>query len=1496
MFRPKLPIFSIFFLAVFFSTTELWISVTNAQTGTYSFKYLQESFPELESNIVAVAEDPRGFIWFGGEKNIQRYDGYSIKTYPIRSILESSGEKISPGTDPGFLTDSFGNFWVYSNTGLFIYQQAMDRFTRVLFNAPIDFFYPMPNIKPDLFTIKAMMEDDKKNLWIGMDGSVLFHFPIAAVQQLFEKKGTLPDKIELPDTLVTPIWFQSEKYTKNASESIKSRYYNFENFRPEVLKLMQDKDGDIWINSNTAIFRLIERDGKHVLGGRYFVNHLNRFYWTKNVFLDNDKNLWIGVANYLALKCNRPPQAKDMESVPPEFQNQTLPYGTDSAEANTDFHFKWFRFDHDMGFQGHSGYIDNLYFGCNNQIFIKNENKVMSYSLSWDARNHPVFKKGIYLERNKNDPGTFWQDSPSGLHLTNEFVLLSGDPGYGATSLDLSIQNTFRKLYPIEGNPNSLPAMLYSYVYDLGDGYILIGGRENQLYVTDHNFTSFRKLPLGFGLAANVDTFIEQIIEDNSSRLWITNYIGQMVVFNKNCVFETTMSSPCSYQLNAANFFGMNEMLHINSIAFDTNGILWAATGNGLYWLDLTSSDYGKHGGDIIFKKFESFDQSKDSLIFRNVEIIIPVKPDFFLFASANRYYCFNPQDQTYHQVIIEGGLPSDEVPVLWFYELADNGTLWSSDMIYNSSITFIQDIQTGYYKCRIKKYTTTDGFPENAYEFVSDHQNNLWIYPESSRYGIVKFSPADNTYTYFNGPGIIKNAVFGGLHGKDSAGRIYLGAMDGITVFHPDSIKLNEYLPPVRITDIRINHKSIYPELDTSRLLKLDRTGILKLKPKENHLSIEFAALSYANPESNQYAYFLDGFDEDTIITTADNRIASYSNLSPGKYEFFVKGTNNNLKWSNQAARLLIIVLTPWYASWWAFFLYSVIGISLIVLWRIYDLRRIRLEHEAELEHTEAEKLRELDRVKSEFFSNISHEFRTPLTLILGPLDEIINKTGNSLLKNQALMMKRNALLLLKLINQILDLSMLDAGKLKLQASYSDICTFLKDVVANFESAAENKHIQLTCRIPEHSLLVYFDSDKLEDVLDNLLENALKFTPRGGVVLVELKQIFNNDWGNGELSDGAEIIVCDTGTGIPADKLPRVFDRFFQVDSSQTRRHEGAGIGLSLAHELVRLHHGSIEVRSEQGKGTTFTLKLRLGNRHFNHDELIDEVDKEIVPRKTQDSQGILEEAHEIVMENSGTERKGKISLPEILVVENNADMCHYIMNSLDHEFVFHGAEDGIIGFEQAIKLIPDLIISDLMMPGMDGYELCNKLKNDERTRHIPVILLTAKAAKKNQLQGYESGADDYVTKPFDKQIMLGRIKNLLRERRLLREKFSLEWAKNPSGQEVVTADEKFIIRLNSILERNYSNPEFGTTYLGKEAGYSHSVLYRKLKAVTNLSPSTYIRNFRLIKAQNMIKTLHMDVSTTAYNCGFNNLSYFSKCYKQFFHGVPHEMQNNKT
>ncbi|MBL7113599.1 MAG: response regulator [Bacteroidales bacterium] len=568
------------------------------------------------------------------------------------------------------------------------------------------------------------------------------------------------------------------------------------------------------------------------------------------------------------------------------------------------------------------------------------------------------------------------------------------------------------------------------------------------------------------------------------------------------------------------------------------------------------------------------------------------------------------------------------------------------------------------------------------------------------------------------------------------------------------------------------------------------------------------------------------------------------------------------------------------------SFKLFTLILASLRAYDAITSLEQLRLgledkvkERTAELEHKNLQ-IMEMDQMKTRFFANISHEFRTPLTLILGPLEDILAKEEMKE-KNRVTMerMHRSAARLLALINQLLDLSKLDAGSMKLELVESDVLRFLRIIFSSFTPLADRKKIDYKFAIPEQKLVTTFDQDKIEKILYNLLSNAFKFTPDEGEIWCKVSIGKSND---------LQISVKDSGSGIPSEMIEKIFDRFYQVEGTPHGQAGGTGIGLSLTRELIQIQHGQIKINSKTGEGSEFIVTIPLGHEHLKKDEFIlrDETDVNesfvtihaILPGKCAESEGKADEDEE------------DSTKPQILVVEDSEDVRSHIAEGLDDRYVLKMAENGKIGYEIGTETIPDLIITDLMMPEMDGVELCKMLKTDERTSHIPVIMLTAKASVENRLEGLETGADDYMTKPFNMQELQIRINNLIEQRRKLRERFSKDARLEPKDIAVTSPDEKFLNRTMNIIEENLGDCDFEVTDLADEVGMSRMQLFRKLKALTDQTPSEFIRTIRLKRAARLMEKKFGNIAEITYEVGFNNLSYFAKCFKEMYGQLPSE------
>ena len=564
---------------------------------------------------------------------------------------------------------------------------------------------------------------------------------------------------------------------------------------------------------------------------------------------------------------------------------------------------------------------------------------------------------------------------------------------------------------------------------------------------------------------------------------------------------------------------------------------------------------------------------------------------------------------------------------------------------------------------------------------------------------------------------------------------------------------------------------------------------------------------------------------------------------------------------------------------------IYFVLGLlifALLLFLRLYVTRKTnrKLAEKNKIIEREKQRAEESERAKEQFFNNVSHEFKTPLTLILGPLEKIMQKVSDQDFKLELGMVHRNAKRLHNMINELLNLYKLESGKIKLKAKKGDFGQFVFRFVQSFEPLAKQKNISLSFEADSELLEVYFDSEKIEKVLSNLLSNAFKFVDLGGEIVVAVK----NKTSQNEDSNGVLVSVSDNGIGIPVEKLTNVFDRFYQVDESLNRNYEGTGIGLSLTKELIELHHGWIKAESEEGQGAVFTFYLPFGKSHFKSTEIDEDLQTEV----TTD----IENSKEIVSDSPDVESqtKSKRGLPVLLVVEDNPDMRSYIKSDLSDQYKIIEAENGYDGMEKAIKFVPDLIISDIMMPKMDGNEMSFKLKQDEHTSHIPIILVTARTSTEQKIEGLETGADAYISKPFNPRELQVTIKNLINQRQKLRNRFGkdLDHAIRLAESEITSMDQQFLEKALKVVEENISDSEFTVELFGSKMAMSRVQLHRKLTALTDQSASRFIRNIRIKHAAEFLAKDGATVTETAYKFGFNNLSYFAKCFSEDYKMTP--------
>lgn len=775
--------------------------------------------------------------------------------------------------------------------------------------------------------------------------------------------------------------------------------------------------------------------------------------------------------------------------------------------------------------------------------------------------------------------------------------------------------------------------------------------------------------------------------------------------------------------------------------------------------------------------------------------------------------------------------------------------------------------------------FTEKDGLPNmTVYATLFDETGNLWM---STNSGISVYNPTDKSFLNFDvKDGLQDNEFNGRAYWKGKSGKIYFGGINGVNIFRPSEIlKANSHVPQIVLTDFKLSNRSVSVR-DKGAPLKrnIAYSKEIVLSYDQKSFTFEFAALDFTEPSKNKYAIKMEGFDPDWQ-QIGTNRSATYTNLDPGTYTFRVKGSNNDGVWNEEGTSVKVIILPPWWRTWWAYLIYlSVIGSLAFYLWK-REIREKELQHQLELEHVAAENLKEVDQLKSRFFANISHEFRTPLTLILGQLDSSMGRIKDESVKSKLGMAFRNGKRLLQLINQLLDLSKLEAGSMHLYTAKKDIVPFLKNLYFSFESLAEQRNLSMAFQCDEASLPMFFDEEKLEKVFFNLLSNAIKFTPEGGKIAMMVKKASPPFL--------IEITVRDTGIGIPAERLAHVFDRFFQVDSSRTREREGTGIGLALVKEFVELHGGKVLVKSQEGFGTDFIVYLPFG-------ESLNEGDSEL--RKSQDFDSHYSEANLKEIVPTPSQRKtqsAKTAVAQLLVVEDNNDVRSYLCDHLN-EAGYHVTEavNGVEGLRKAQEQTPDLILTDVMMPSMDGYEFSRHIRSDERTSHIPIIMLTAKAAEEDKLEGLETGVDDYLTKPFSTKELLARVSNLIKIRQQLRERFSQATIIRPAEVSVISTDQIFLQKVIQSIEEHMGDEQFGLEPLSAAVNMSPTNLNRKLNALIGQPAGNLIRSMRLQRAVDLLVKQAGNVTEIAFEVGFAIPENFSRSFKKQFGCSPLEYQ----
>lgn len=1090
----------------------------------------------------------------------------------------------------------------------------------------------------------------------------------------------------------------------------------------------------------------------------------------------------------------------------------------------------------------------------------------------FDAQ-HQTFSHFLH---NNNDPQSIISNTIRKVLLDKQGQLWVG------TQEGLSILDEAGKLlYSYQQNDADPGSLSHNSVHSLFQdftGNIWVGtyfGGANYAYAVNTRFSVIRKKDEPGFLNNNV---ISSITEDEKKNLWIGTEGGGLNYYDRSTGRFT------SYRHNPVDPRSIGSNL-IKVVYRDWQGQIWCGTHGG-----------GLNLFDPVNKKFTRYLYEANNPVYLNAEIVSiyeDSKGRLWVGSTMGiKLYDKSPQGP------VPAQLPLTRHPLFtttarYFFE-DDKNRLWIStnnglfllrtdsiqklsDNIVNCVMQdkyaqvwwglqqgglarFDENTQKPVYLTQPEKIST-----RNIFGILEDNQQNLWL---SSDNGLLKYNPQQNQLQLFTvSDGLAGNAFNYNSFFKDSKGEFYFGGFNGITWFSPDKIVSNPRAGNIVLTGLKLFNKQIVPG-DSTGLLKQNIAGIdhLTLKHNQNVINLEFALINYIKSNKNSYAYKLQGYDKDWVYTNTP--VASYVNLPSGDYDFMVKGANNDGVWSDPV-QLRIEVLPPFWNTWWAWIIYTLIAIGIIFLFSRYIFLRELFKKEDELH-----------QVKLNFFTNVSHEIRTHLTLIMAPVEKMQESEDTSGFARQQLdSIHKNANRLLKLVSELMDFRKAETGHLKLQVAQHDLIAFLEDIYNSFQDISLKKNISTSFVYDGQQLLLWFDREQLEKVFFNLLSNAVRFTPENGQIILQVT----------ETPTEAIVKVMDNGRGIAAEYLDKVFTNFFQVDDHGLQ-NTGYGIGLALAKNIVSLHKGSITAESipaadNHTGNTTFIVRLFKDNRHFNQ---LKATDPHPMPIPV-----------DLTVVNTLTDAPLPFTdqQPTLLIVEDNVELRNIIKEKFSHQFNVLEAPDGAKGLQLAVNEIPDIIISDVMMPQMDGFEFCRHIKTDHRTSHIPVILLTARSTQTDHVSGLETGANIYMTKPFSTKVLELNVRNLLQAREQWRRLFMQQLNTSatttaPVSKEpaVNSIEQEFLHQVVRIVEENLENQEFGVDMLSRKVAMSAPILYKKIKAVSNMSVNDFIKSIRLKRAAELLREKQLNVFEVAQAVGYNDRKYFSKEFKKQFGKTPSE------
>jgi signal transduction histidine kinase/ligand-binding sensor domain-containing protein/DNA-binding response OmpR family regulator len=981
---------------------------------------------------------------------------------------------------------------------------------------------------------------------------------------------------------------------------------------------------------------------------------------------------------------------------------------------------------------------------------------------------------------------------------------------------------------------------------------------------------------------------VSTLLADGDKGVWVGSNVGLSYFNHKSGQVTHYLKSASTNKLNSTETYDVN-FIH--------------PSGDGGVWVGL----WGK-GINLFTKEHQLIDYPfKPGAREANFNTIEAFHSELLLGTAGMGVVAFNPFTKQYRIPFIELGVPNFSNKSIAAIRVVNGNEIWvgtvgyglyvfdlnarklrhyvkSSEpgaLSYNHVNKIYQDRQKRIWVMTqggglnqylgpdkgFKVYTVNDGLGSNSLRgLVEDAKGDLWF---STNGGISKMDAKTLKFVNFEeadglqGKEFMTNAI-----AKNNQNWLFFGGVNGLNYLKSDSLRMRLDVPPVYFTKLKIFNKDVEAGEENSPLtVDILSTKHLILQPDQTVFSLDFVALEYQRPKNNRYAYYLEGFEKDWNLV-GTQRTVTYTNLSPGDYTFKVKASNSDGVWAEKPYELLITVLPPWYRTWWAYLLYIILVAAGIYAF----IREVKIREafrtDLRLKEIEKERIQELEQVKTHFFTNISHELRTPLTLITSPLEKyfISNASLNKDQKTKINSIYQNAQKLLRLINQLLDLSKIESGNVEPVVEKHDLVKQLNSIKQSFDAYAQQKQIKLKWEAPIDSLFVYYDADIIEKCVTNLLSNAFKFTPEEGIIglRLELHKTFQGDQ---EAISKVTIHVMDTGKGISAEHIQHIFDRFYQIPETVDRM--GTGVGLSLCKELMEVHRGTIEVSSDLGAGSDFKIQFPVSREAFEPSWV---------------RAGSVPAVKESIGQEVVTIQQEKQIL---LIVEDHEEMRAFIREIFEKSFQVIEADKGEKGLEMALTYLPDVVITDWMMPGMSGVSLCKEIRKNTKTSHIPVVILTSKSSQESQIEGMQSGADDFISKPFHADILELRVAKLLEAKERMRK----SWQESVLHQDLLMApvfEDEFLSKATQMVIDHLDEADFDVDQLEKAMDMSKMQLYRKLKMLTSLAGNEFIRSIRLQQARILLEKGSLNVSEVAYQVGFNDPAYFTRAFKKQYGFAP--------